>query len=111
LIKWLEAYTSATSGDYLASRNVLKLPLAPANQLELVTHEATCKKARPIYEAAANTQGGTGLSGRLYVVKVGTAFAVVDPDYHWGPDAGWWKVVTMDSRGRKLSETTTQGIP
>jgi hypothetical protein len=111
LIKWLGTYSSATSGGLLETRNALKLPLTPANQLELATQEGTCKKVKPTYEAAANAEGGTGLSGRLYVVKVGTVFVAVDPDYHWGADPGWWKVVTMDSRYRKLSETTTKGIP
>ena len=44
----------------------------------------------------ATTQGGTGLSGRPYVIKIGTAHAVVDPNYHWGPDPGWWLIVTAD---------------
>ena len=44
----------------------------------------------------ATLKGGTGLSGQLYLVKIGTVYAAVDPKYHWGPDVGWWLVVTMD---------------
>jgi hypothetical protein len=107
LIQWLGFYTSATTGQNLAARAFLKLPLVPADQLSLVTQDATCRKANTTYEAAANASGGTGLSGRLWVVEAGTSFAVVDPDYHWGPAPGWWTVVTMDSTFKKLSETAT----
>jgi hypothetical protein len=111
LIDWLGRKSSAATGGDLLDRNYLKLPLVPASQLSLVTQDATCRNANTTYEAAANASVGTGLSGKLWVVEVGTAFAVVDPGYHWGPDPGWWKVVTMDSTFKQLSETTVKGIP
>jgi hypothetical protein len=110
LISFLGRYSSATAGDDPASRDLLKLPSAPVSQLSVVTQDATCRKAKATYEAVATAEGGTGLSGRVYVIKIGTVFAVVDPSYHWGPDPGWWKVVTMDSKFKKLSGSTVKGV-
>lgn len=72
LIQWLGMKSSATTGPELADRTILKLPLVPANQLSLVTQDVSCRKAKTTYEAAANASGGTGLTGQLWVVKVGT---------------------------------------
>jgi hypothetical protein len=106
LISWLGMKSTATKGDDLLARTYLKLPLVAANELSLVTQDDTCMKARPAYEVVANAEGGTGLSGKLWVVKVGEVFAVVDPGYHWGPEPGAWKLVVMDSTYKTLMETT-----
>lgn len=111
LIKWLAMKSSATTDADVADRTFLKLPQVAANRLSLMTQDATCIKAKATYEVAANAEGGTGLSGKLWVVKVGTVLAVVDPGYHWGPEPGWWKVVIMDSKYNKLSEITIEGVP
>jgi len=107
LIAYLGRFSSATSGGDSASRVALKLPVVPADQLALVTQEATCRKGLTAFEDAVAAQGGSGLSGRVYVVKIGTVYAVLDPDYHWGPDPGYWNVVIVDSKFKRLSAFTT----
>ena len=83
-------------------RDSLRLPLAPASQVVLVTNESTCRKANTAYQTAVNGSGGTGLSGQVYVVQVGTAYAVLDPNYNAG-QPGAWSVVVLDSRFKERS--------
>jgi hypothetical protein len=68
----------------------------------MVTQEAVCKKAKAAYETEFSGQGSS-FSGRLYVVKAGSTYAVLDPDYHYHPSRPRWSIMIMDDRYRKLS--------
>jgi hypothetical protein len=100
IVNHLARYSTATSGDFKAVRDSLRLP--QASILTVVTSEAVCKKANPAYQAVlAGT--GHGFSGKVYVIQIGTVYAVFDPVYRYGPTAGIFTVVIFDSRWRKLS--------
>jgi hypothetical protein len=84
-----------------------KLGLPRTARISVVTSESVCKKANAAYQTEV---GGTGYgrpSGQVYVIQVGTTYAVSDPAYHWGPDPGYKTIVIFDSRWRKLSRFTT----
>jgi hypothetical protein len=102
LILELGRYSSATSGDDKAMRDTLRLPLTSASDVVLVTKETTCQKANTAYQTAVNGSGGTGLSGRVYVVKVGNVYAALDPTYNAG-EPGSWTVIILDARFKELS--------
>lgn len=100
IIDHLKRYSTATTGDNKTVRDSLHLPAT--SSVAVITSEAVCKKANPAYQAAlAGT--GHGFSGQVYVLQVGTVYAVFDPVYHWGPDAGIYTVIIFDSRWRQLS--------
>ncbi len=98
----LRGWATAASGPYAENRTILKLPQATATQVSLVTSESICKKARDAYQAFFAGQGGSAFSGRVYVVKVGTAYVVVDPAHHYG-DSRTYTSAVFDSRYRHLS--------
>jgi hypothetical protein len=96
----LAIYAEATSGDDKTVRDSLHLPNTAL--ISFVASESVCKKAIAAYQSAlAGT--GHGFSTRVYVIQVGTVYAVYDPVYHWGPDPDFYTVVIFDSRWRKLS--------
>jgi hypothetical protein len=99
----LARYAFANRPDEKAVRDSLRLP--QSGQTSIITSESVCKKANPAYQGVlAGT--GHGFSGKVYVIQVGTTYAVFDPVYHWGPDSGYYTVVIFDSRWRKLSSYT-----
>jgi hypothetical protein len=100
----LARYALANHPDDKAVRDSLRLPQSA--QISIITSESVCKKANAAYQAVlAGT--GHGFSGQVYVIQVGTTYAVFDPVYHWGPDPGYLRIVIFDSRWRRLSSFTT----
>jgi hypothetical protein len=83
-----------------------KLGLPQTAQISVVSSESVCKKADAAYRAELTGPGQGGFSGQVYVIKVGTTYAVFDPAYHWGPEPGYYTVIIFDSRWRKLSRHT-----
>jgi hypothetical protein len=102
LIKEMGRYSSATNGDDRVVRDSLRLPSVPASELALVTSESVCKKANATYQTTLGGLGGTPFSGRVYVVKIGAAYAVLDPALKFG-DPDNWVVEIQDSKFKKLS--------
>lgn len=85
-------------------RDSLRLgPVSNRSQVVMVTQEAVCKKAKAAYEAGLSGPGGSSFSGRLYVVKSGSTYAVLDPDFHYQGRTNNWIIMIMDDRYRKLS--------
>ena len=83
LIAELTKYAGATSGDNKTVRDSLHLPLTSASGVGLVTTAATCRKARAAYQAKFANTGGGAFSGRVYVIKVGNVYAVLDPGFKY----------------------------
>jgi hypothetical protein len=102
LIQELGRYSSATFGGDKVMRDSLHLTATPASEVVLVTSESTCKKANAAYQTAVTGSGGTGLTGRVYVAKVGQVYGVLDPSYNAG-EPGSWTVIIVDSRFTPLS--------
>jgi hypothetical protein len=85
-------------------RDSLRLgAVSSPSQVVMVTQEAVCKKAKAAYETEFSGRGGSSPSGRLYVVKAGSTYAVLDPNYHYNPSRPRWIIMIMDDRYRKLS--------
>jgi hypothetical protein len=88
------------------SGDSLRLPFVPANELKLVADERTCRKANQAYQAELQNTGGSGFSGRVYVVRVGTSYAVLDPALRYGAEYGapdFWTVLITDSNFKPLA--------
>jgi isocitrate dehydrogenase len=98
-------YSSATSGDNKIVRDSLHLALVPANQLQVVTQETTCKKANTAFQSFFANTGNNSFSGKVYVVQVGTAYGVVDPSYRSQANDLVGPILFLDSRFKPLSTT------
>ena len=83
LIYDLSMYTTATESTFVAARDSLRLPSVPASQIALVTTSSICSKVASAY--GANVSGpASRLSGRVYVVQVGTTrYVALDPTYYY----------------------------
>lgn len=100
IINRLKRYSTATTGDNKIVRDSLHLPAT--SSVSVIASETVCKKANSAYQAAlAGT--GHGFSGQVCAIQVGAVYAVFDPVYHWGPNAGIYTVIIFDSRWRQLS--------
>jgi hypothetical protein len=99
----ISRYSAASYPGDAVVRDSLRLPAVPASQVVLIGQEATCKKARDAYQQELVGSGGGAFSGRVYVLKVGTAYAVLDPVFKYDPNSSNWVIVIMDSRFKKLS--------
>lgn len=102
LVAHFTGYASAVDGPGYAMRDSLRIPRAPTNQVTLVAQEAVCKKARDAYVADRAGKGVGGSSGRVYVVAIGTVYAIVDPAYHYAAPNDW-TILLVDSRYKRLS--------
>jgi hypothetical protein len=97
-------HSAARNATDAMVRDSLRLgAVSGPSQLVMVTQEAVCKKAKAAYETEFSGRGGSSFSGRLYVVKAGSTYAVLDPDYHYRPNRPNWIIMIMDDRYRKLS--------
>lgn len=95
--------SSATVGDDKIVRDSLRLPLVQTSQIAVVTQEATCKKANAAFQAWLANRGGTSFSGRVYVLRIGTVYAVHDPVYRYRAGEDYTPIVFLDSRLKFLS--------
>jgi hypothetical protein len=96
-------YTSANSGDNRAVRDSLKLPFVVASQVVLVSSDATCKKAKSAFQTYWASRGGTAFSPKVYVLQVGSLYAVVDSGYRYRAANPYSPVLFLDSRFKSVS--------
>lgn len=99
-------YSGANPGTPEAvTRDSLRLPAVPASQVTIVTTTTTCKKANTAYQSQL-AGAGTGFSNQLYVLQIGTTYAVLDPAFYIGPPMNPhnWVIVILDSHFKVLSE-------
>jgi hypothetical protein len=96
-------YSSANSGDNKAVRDSLKLPFVVSSQVVLVSSDATCKKARTAFQSYWANRGGTGFSAKVYVLQVGSLYAVVDSAYRYRAANPYSPVLFLDSRFKSVS--------
>lgn len=82
LLSRVATFAVNPDSEYNAVRILYQLPLVSAGEISLVTDEKICGKAATAY-AAALTDKGSGLSGRVLVAKLGTGgalrYVVLDP--------------------------------
>ena len=105
MISDIARWSSAASGDDKIVRDSLRLPLVPKNQLQVVTQEATCKKANSALQSAFANTGNNTFSGKVYVIQVGTVYGVVDPSYKARAADLVGPILFLDSRFKPLSST------
>ena len=98
-------YSAAVSGDGKVVRDSLKIPFVPVEEITVVTQEATCKKASAALKSLFANTGNNTLSGRVYVLQVGSAYAVVDPAYRHDASLPVGPILFVDSRFKPLSTT------
>ena len=85
LTEMIRQYALAVDSEWVAARDSLGIPgVASARDIQLVTTEAICKSANAAYQAVVTGTRQT-LTGRVYVLRVGTAFVVWDPGYRYDP--------------------------
>lgn len=102
LVDKVSAYTEPIDASYEESRVALKLPVVARTQLQVITQETTCKRLRDAY--AAKVAGvGSGLSGRVLALKVGTVYVVLDPSYRDNPSFGGYTHMVIDSKYNVLT--------
>ena len=73
----LARYALANHPDDERFREKLGLPRTA--QISVVSSECVCKKANAAYQAEVVGEGYGGVSGQVYVIQVGTTYAVFDP--------------------------------
>lgn len=98
MLNVVRLYALTTEPVGQAARDSLRIPaVSSASAVVLITKEATCKSANTAYQAAATGARQT-LSGRVYVVQVGTAYVVWDPDYVYNVASPSPQYMVFDSR-------------
>ena len=98
MIQMVKNYALATDSAMKVSRDFLLIPaVASAADVALITKEVTCKSANSAYQKAATGARQT-LSGRVFVVKVGTSYVVWDPAYRFHASYESWLYMLFDSR-------------
>jgi len=79
LLDQMRYVASSTDAKMVTYRQYMKLPQTPTAQVQLVTDNRVCSKARDVYTAAIRGTDGVQPSGRVHVIKVGTVYVVSDP--------------------------------
>ncbi|HLQ23610.1 MAG TPA: hypothetical protein VK132_10410 [Gemmatimonadales bacterium] len=108
LVADLQRIASGTDSTNAGLRSLLQIPQVATSQVTYVTNKTTCNKALTPYNTATHaTDANTGAevdppSGQLYVVQVGTVYAVWDPVKMVGEYRSY---VTLDSKFKVLANT------
>lgn len=98
MIQMVKNYALATDSVTKDVRDFLLIPaVASAADVALITKEGTCRRANSAYRKAATGARQT-LSGRVFVVKVGTSYVVWDPAYSFNASYELWVYMLFDSR-------------
>ena len=98
MIQMITNYALATDSTTKVTRDSLRIPaVASSSSIVLITKEATCKSANTAYQAVASGARET-LSGRVFVVQVGTSYVVWDPAYSYAAATPTWVYMVFDSR-------------
>lgn len=98
MIQMVKNYALASDSTMRDTRDSLRIPaVALASDVVLVTKEATCKSANTAYQAVATGARQT-LTGRVYVVRVGTSYVVWDPGYAYNASYPTDIYMVFDSR-------------
>lgn len=83
MIQLVTKFATATDPGWVAARDARGIPaVASASNVVLITKENICKSANTAYQGVATGARQT-LSGRVYVVQVGTSYVVFDPNYRY----------------------------
>jgi hypothetical protein len=81
MIQMVKNYALASDAAMRESRDSLRIPaVALPSDVALITKEVTCESANTAYQRVATGARQT-LTGRVYVVRVGTSYVVWDPGY------------------------------
>jgi hypothetical protein len=81
LLTTIKQYALAIEPQWIETRDSLRIPgVSSADSVVLITKESTCKAANAAYRAAATGARQT-LTGRVFVVRVGSHYVVHDPGY------------------------------
>ena len=103
MIEMVKRYALATDSIGQATRDSLRIPaVASASNVVLVTNENTCRSVNAAYQNVASG-ARQALSGRVYVVQVGTSYVVWDPSYRYDPADAFDVFIVFDSRWAKKS--------
>lgn len=98
MIQMVKNYALATDSATKEGRDTLRIPaVSLASDVALITKEATCKSANTAYQLVATGARQT-LTGRVYVVRVGTSYVVWDPGYAFDPSYAVDIYMVFDSR-------------
>jgi hypothetical protein len=103
MIEMVKSYAMATDSIGQAVRDSLRIPaVVSAGDIVLITKENVCKSANNAYQSIASGARGT-LSGRVYVVQVGTSYVVWDPSYRYSTADQADVFIVFDSRWARKS--------
>ena len=103
MIEMVKSFALATDSGWVAARDARGIPaVASASNVVLVTKENLCKSANSAYQAVATGDRQT-LTGRVYVVQVGTSYVVWDPGYRYNIASPADIFMVFDSRWVKKS--------
>jgi hypothetical protein len=101
LLRDMISFATSTDPQITAVRDSLRILPVPASQVGLITDQTVCTRASAGYQQYYEGVG-SGFSGRVYVVRIGTRYAALDPDYPTTIHDPPWHVVIMDSDFRPL---------
>jgi len=102
LLRDMIRYATSTDPEVTAVRDSLRILPVPASQVGLVTDQQVCTRASAAYQQYFEGVA-SGFSGRMYIVRVGTRYAALDPEYPTSIHDPPWHVVIMDSDFRPLA--------
>ena len=87
LKEWVISLATAASGsEKAAERDSLRIPIATANGVAIVTDSRICEKAGQAFSSFRDP--GSTAKRRVYVIKVGTEYVVFDPSLRQGDGLG-----------------------
>lgn len=103
MLNIVRQYALASDASWRAVGDSLRIPAASSSAgVVLITKENTCKSANTAYQGVATGARQT-LSGRVYVVQVGTTYVVWDPGYMYNGSSPKPTYMVFDSRWKLQS--------
>ena len=90
MLDYVSQLVTSTEPVRVQVRSSLGLPATRASDVSLVSDNTVCNRTAQSLNAATGT---SGLTRKLYVVKVGSYYAAQDPDH---PSGEWWPTVSLD---------------
>lgn len=101
LLERVHAWIAPKDSSEAATADSLRVPRAPAADVRWVTESAECARAMDAYRRVIGRPQNS--SGRAYVIRAGSAFVVLDPEFWYDPTHQVYTTAIFDTEWKLLS--------
>ena len=101
LLERVQHWVAPTDSDEAAMADSLRVPRGALNEISWILDGALCARAAAAYRETSGRP--EGVSGRVYLIKAGKVYVVLDPEFWYQPGSQLYTMAIFDRRWHLLA--------